>query len=232
MSSEKISLRVFRFDPNKDNKPRYETYAVPNQGKMTVLDALMWINDSIEPIGFRYECRFWSCGSCGVIANGYPILACKHVAENGMTVDPLPIYPMIKDLVVDTSQYNTKRRQLRPFLERTKPLKPFPEPEVTYEVDQKYREYVDCIDCLLCQVVCPVLKKPGTKFAGPALMTYLARFSQDPRDELDRVIIALSEGLMECTLCGKCDKVCPKGRKITEVDIMRLMRPAKQRKLA
>jgi succinate dehydrogenase/fumarate reductase iron-sulfur protein len=228
---KEIVVRVFRFDPCRDSEPRYKTYKVPYEEGMTVLETLIYINDNLEPIAFRYECRFQSCGSCGVMVNDYPVLACKQVAQDGMKIDPLPIYPVIKDLVVDTSHYYIKRRQFRPFLERTKPLKEFPEPEVTYEVDKKYREYVDCIDCHLCQVVCPVLKKPGTKFAGPALMTYLARFSQDPRDELDRVTIALSEGLMECTLCGECDKVCPKGRKITDVDINRLRKLAESRGL-
>lgn len=231
MLKEKISLRVSRFDPSVDGEPRYVTYQVQYEDGMTVLEALMWINDNIEPIAFRYECRYWSCGSCGVMANDYPVLACKQIAKDGMKIDPLPIYPVIKDLVVDKEHYYVKRRQLRPFLERTKPLKAFPEPQVTYEVDQKYRQYVDCMDCLLCQVVCPVLKKEKTKFAGPALMTYLARFSQDPRDELDRVTIALSEGLRECTLCGECDKVCPRNRKITEVDIKRLLELAAKRKL-
>jgi len=229
--SKEITVRVFRFDPSTDNEAEHRTYQVPYEQGMTVLETLKHINDEIEPIAFRYECRFQSCGSCGVVVDGKPVLACKQVAQNDMTIDPLPIFPVIRDLVINTDSYYVKRRQLRPFLERTKPPKEFPEPEVTYEVDQRYREYVDCIDCLLCQVVCPVLKKPGTKFIGPALMTYLARFAVDPRDGLDRVAIALSEGLLECTLCGECNKVCPKGRNITEVDIMRLRRLSESRKL-
>jgi succinate dehydrogenase/fumarate reductase iron-sulfur protein len=229
--SREIVVHVFRFDPCRDGEPKYKTYKVPYEEGMTVLEALKYINDNIEPIAFRYECRFQSCGSCGVMVNDYPVLACKQVVKDGMKIGPLPIYPVIKDLVVDTSSYYTKLRQLRPFLERTKPPKEFPELSLTYEVDKKYKEYINCINCHLCQAVCPVLKKPYTKFAGPALLTYLARFSQDPRDELDRVTIALSEGLMECTLCGKCDKVCPKGRKITEVDIMRLRKLAESQKL-
>lgn len=226
MPGEKIVARVLRFDPSKDTEPKYRTYHVPYEKGMTVLDVLRFINENVEPIAFRYECRFQSCGSCGLVVNGRPVLACKQPAHDKLEVGPLPLFPVIRDLVVNIDSYYAKRSQLRPFLERTKPVGEFPEPEVTYELDQKYREYVDCIDCLLCQVVCPVLKKPGTQFIGPALMTYLARFGEDPRDELDRAKIAVSEGLLECTLCGECDKVCPKGRKITEVDIMRLRRRA------
>jgi len=229
MEKEKIVVHVFRYDPTKDEQPKYKTYEIPYEDGMTVLEVLRYINDNIEPIAFRYECRFQSCGSCGLIVNGKPVLACKTVAQKEMKIEPLPIFPVIKDLVVDTSRYYEKLKQLRPYLERTKPPEKFPEPVVTYEVDKKYKEYVNCINCFLCQVVCPVLKKPNTKFIGPAFMTYLARFSEDPRDELDRVTIAISEGLMECTLCGECDKVCPKGRKITEVDIMRLRKIAESK---
>ena len=231
MSKEEITVRVFRYDPSQDSKPTYKTYQIPYEEGMTVLEVLKYIKDNIEPIAFRYECRFQSCGSCGVMVNGRPALACRQAAHNNMTIDPLTIFPVIKDLVVDTDSYYRKLSQLRPFLERTKPLKEFPEPEVTYEVDQKYREYVDCINCFLCQVVCPVLKKTGTKFIGPLFMTHLARFVHDPRDELNRLTIAISEGLLECTLCGECDEICPKGRRITEVDITRLRKLAESRKL-
>jgi len=231
MPKPNMTVHVHRFDPTKDNEPRYKSYKVPIEESMTVLDTLMYVNDNIEPIALRYECRFWDCGACGVMANGRPVLACKQAAQDGMKIGPLPIFPVIKDLVVDIGSYYRKRSQLRPFIERVRKPKEFPEPEVTYEVAQKYRQYVDCIDCLLCQVVCPVLKKPGTKFIGPALITYIARFAVDSRDELDRVTIALSEGLSECTLCGECNKVCPKGRNIAEVDIMRLRELAKEREL-
>jgi fumarate reductase (CoM/CoB) subunit B len=224
-------VRVHRFDPSSDIEPKYKAYEVPFEDGMTVLDTLMYINDNVEPIAFRYECRFWDCGGCGVIVNGHPVLACKQLATDEMKIGPLPIYPVIRDLVVDIESYYKKRSQLRPFIERVKKPREFPEPEVTVDVAQKYRQYVDCIDCLLCQVVCPVLKEPGTKFIGPALMTYVTRFAVDPRDELDRVTIGLSEGLLECTLCGDCNKVCPKGRDIVEVDIMRLRRLAESRKL-
>jgi len=227
MTEEKISVQIFRYDPTKDNEPKYEKFEVPYEDGLTVLEVLRYIYDNHTPIAFRYECRFQECGSCGVMVNGKPVLACKAKAEKEMKIEPLPGFPVIRDLVVDFDSFYQKRIKFRPFLERTKPLtKELPEP-LSYETDIKYKQYVDCIECFLCQVACPVLKEPGTHFAGPLFMNYLARFSQDPRDELDRVKIAVSEGLFECTLCGECDKVCPKGRKITEVVIKKLRQAAK-----
>ena len=224
--AEEITVKVYRYEPGSDEGPEYKTYHVPYEEGITVLEALMHINDNIGPISFRYECRFQSCGACGVMVNDKPVLACKQAAEAEIQVDPLPVFPVIKDLVVDHGSYYKKRAQLRPYIERTRLPAEFPEP-ISYETDLRYREYVDCIDCFLCQVACPVLKEKGTRFIGPALMTYIARFALDPRDELDRVRMALSEGLMECTLCGECEKVCPKGRRIMEVDIKRLRELAK-----
>lgn len=208
MRKDKISVKIFRYDPSIDQEPRYEEYQIPYRKNMTVLDTLRYINENIEPIAFRYECRYGTCGSCAVMFNGKPVLACQKRAEDDMRLDPLPIFPVIKDLVVDDTSYYEKRQQLRPYLDRTKPPKEFPEEEVTYELDQIFKEYVECIDCHLCEVVCPVLGKEG--FIGPALMTYMAWFAQDPRDETDRVNIALAEGLEVCTNCGKCDEICPK----------------------
>jgi len=212
----KISVSVFRYDPAKDFGPRYEKYEVACREGMTVLEVLRYIYDHHTPIAFRYGCRIKVCGSCAVMVNDRPVLACKEKAHPGMTIEPLPVLPVVKDLVVDFDAYHEARSKMRPFIQRTKDASEMPR-SLSYETVNKYRECELCIRCLMCDAACPVFRKSPQKFAGPSLLLEVARFFREPQDEGDRITLALSEGLLSCDLCGKCSEVCPAGIKVDEV---------------
>ena len=125
---EKVTARVFRYDPSTDDAHRYETYEVPYEKGMRVLGVLMHIQENIDTsLAFRYSCRRKRCGSCGVLVNGKPGLACMEEAKAEMVIEPLPNLPIIRDLVVETNEYEERIESIRPYLVRKK--QPEREPE-------------------------------------------------------------------------------------------------------
>lgn len=108
-------IKVFRFDPEKDTDPRYETYKVPLEG--TVLDALKYIYEEHDAsLSFRFGCSgptFERCGACAVKVNGEPALGCKKILKEQMTIDPHHKFLILKDLAVDFDRENTQNEELR-----------------------------------------------------------------------------------------------------------------------
>ena len=100
---ERALVRVFRFDPEKDDKPRYKEYDVPVEEGMSVLRALRYIYEHFDgSLAFRdYFCRTNQCGMCGMLVNGKPAFACNRKLEKETTIEPLAGFPVIKDLIVD-----------------------------------------------------------------------------------------------------------------------------------
>jgi len=209
-------VSVLRYDPDKDVSPRYEQYEVPFSDGMTVLEVLKYIYDNYSPIVFRYGCRIKVCGSCSVMMNNRPVMACKEKAEKVMTIEPIPVLPTIKDLAVDFDAFFDKRVKIRPFIEPPKKKIELPR-QLSYDVVNKYRECETCVECLICDAACPVVAKTPHLFAGPCTMLEIARLYRDPQDSGDRIRLAVSEGLFNCDLCGKCTEMCPVGIKIHRV---------------
>ena len=212
----KFEVSIFRYDPAEDFGPRYEKYDVPYRDGMTVLEVLKYVYDHYSPIAFRYGCRIKACGTCAVMMNSQPVLACKEKAQKVMTIEPLPILPVVKDLVFDFDPYFDKRAKIRPFIEPPKANIEMPR-SLSYEVVNKYRECEICIECLICDAACPVVRESKQRFAGPSVMLEIARLYREPQDDGDRIGLAISEGLLQCNLCGKCSEVCPVGIKVHEI---------------
>jgi len=95
-------VKVFRFDPEKEKAPRFETYEnIPYEG-MRVTDVLNYVYQNIDSsLAFRYSCRAGLCGVCVLKVNGKVCMACHKIAEKEMTIEPPGQHPVIKDLVVD-----------------------------------------------------------------------------------------------------------------------------------
>jgi len=218
MGEEKAKVKVFRYNPEVDAEPRYETHELPYQEGMTVLDALIYIRQNYDStLAFSYECRYGFCGSCTVEVNGEPTLACRAPVVKSMVITPLLNVPILRDLVVDYTAIMDRLVRIRPFLERRRPLEM--EPEQLLPADfSTFRIVSRCINCLSCISKCPAFTEAKHLFAGPMLMAEIARYAFDPRDGGDRIRTAYEEGLFNCAMCGKCKEVCP-----YDIDIPKLV---------
>ncbi|WP_292459814.1 fumarate reductase (CoM/CoB) subunit TfrB [Methanothermococcus sp.] len=189
----------------------FEEYDVPEN--ITVLDALNYINKTYNKnIQYRASCRAGQCGSCAMTINDEPRLACKTKVKDGMKIEPLKGFNIIKDLIVDRSSYYKKISNIRNYLQ-------YDEGDNNDELTIYPKDMHDlkdirrCIDCLSCLSICPARK--FSNFSGPTLMRQIARFAFDPRDNGDREKEAYFENIYNCTTCGKCVEVCP-----NEIDIV------------
>jgi len=207
-NQETIQMRVFRYNPEEDQEPHYEEYEVPYTTGMKVLQALIYVNEHHRAnIAFRYSCREWLCGSCTVLVDGRAGPACKTDAYDGMTVEPLPLFPVVRDLVVDRSRVNKKLLKMNPQLERIEPMSGFQ--KVTAAEMEDFFHSSQCIECLSCISACPVVSEVWSEFYGPMYMVVHSRMAYDPRDQGSRVKDAIFNGLYLCTTCGYCENVCP-----------------------
>src|ERR671934_949142 len=107
MPERTVTIRAARYDPEKDDRPRLQTYEIPfYDDSMVVLDALNHIKAHVDgSLSYRWSCRMGICGSCGMTVNGTPKLTCnaflRDYAPGPMRIEPLMGFPVIRDLVVD-----------------------------------------------------------------------------------------------------------------------------------
>ena len=104
--SDNATIKIRRFDPSVDKEPRYDAYEVPPEGwdGRKVIDTLRYIYENLDPgLSFREPCRQRLCGACTVMVNSKAVLACDALSKKEMVIEPLPGYPVIRDLVVDLS---------------------------------------------------------------------------------------------------------------------------------
>src|ERR1039458_8559213 len=116
-SRDSISVKIYRYDPATEKAPRYETFEVPLEKEMRVLDVLDHVAENCD-LGYRWFCGVKRCGMCGVTVNGKPVLACWEKATPSMVIEPLPNMPVIRDLVVDRSSLERTTLELEPCLKR------------------------------------------------------------------------------------------------------------------
>ena len=115
----KVRLSLFRFDPEKDQAPRFETHWVPFEEGMTILDAILYVYENIDrSLAFTYGCRYGRCGACAVNVNGKPTLICQTLASKEMVVEPLAHYPIVRDLVIERGRFGEGTKPHQPFLKR------------------------------------------------------------------------------------------------------------------
>lgn len=191
---------------------------MPYTPGMRVLDALHHIHDNIDgSLSYRWICRAGQCGSCSILVNGKAVLACQEEVketDEAITLDPLPIFPVIKDLVIDPGEAYDKLMKCEPYLKREGK---YERPDVLKTEDiadvKKFRE---CIECWCCVSACPVVNQVWDDYFGPMVMRKLCELKVDLRDVGERVDTALNEGLYHCTTCRNCWEVCPQDIEIPE----------------
>ncbi|MFB0568940.1 MAG: fumarate reductase (CoM/CoB) subunit TfrB [Nitrososphaeria archaeon] len=209
--SQTVEVSVSRYDPDKDDKPRYQKYEVPFTRGMVVLDALHHIYENEDSsLAYRWNCRTGQCGSCSVMVNGKPRPACRTPIEPGQSyhLEPLPRFPVIRDLVVDIDRGVSRLQKIRPYVNRVKPA---PRPETIHRQEaDKVAELRKCIECWSCVAACPAIVDAWQEFIGPLGVRKLASLELDPRDVEDRARIAFMSGIYDCTTCGACKESCIK----------------------
>ncbi len=209
-----IKTSVQRYNPDIDDTPYFQDFDVEYEPGMTVLDALLYIQDKFDSsLAFRWECRGGQCGSCAVRVNTIARIACRTKVnpDEDLILEPLEKMPVIKDLVVDMAQTTYRIRRIRPYVARDKPVE---HPEIIHaEEIEKLREIRKCIECSACLSNCPIVHETWD-YPGPMIIRQLARLELDPRDVEDRVAMAMNESLYSCTTCKMCEDICPKSIKI------------------
>lgn len=223
---EILKVKVFRFDPTTDDKPYYKTYDVPFTFEMMkIIDVLRYIQEKIDhSLSFTWDCRLWNCGLCGVSVNKRPCLACitdvKDVTTNGeLIIEPLPHYPIVKDLVIDRTPELDEMRKRKIKYVRNDPPETIPEPMDPEQIAFHRDWYLACISCLVCSSACPAFSLKYEEFVGPHLSVKIAKYLSHPKDEGDRAKQAYESGIFRCLGCGRCDVVCPLKLEISEKSI-------------
>lgn len=215
--SDPIRVTIKKFDPSRDPAPYYQTYVVPYKREMRILEVLDCIVEELgESLAYQWYCGVKKCGMCGMMVNGKPTLGCWEAVEAEMTIEPMANFPVIRDLVVDRSKYIHDMLAIKPVLERATPYEGFPEP-ITGTQMALTAEAMHCIECLLCNSVCPTY---GAEFVGPAPLVQLARFALNPRDGGERGELSVNiGGIDNCVSCYQCSEACPVGIRVLEVCI-------------
>lgn len=214
-----LKVEIYRYNPDTDSAPRMQTYEIDTQGKdMMVLDVLELLKEQDATLAYRRSCREGVCGSDGMNINGKNGLACitplsDAVTKNRLILRPLPGLPVIRDLVIDMSQFYAQYRKIEPFLQNDTPA-PAIERLQTPEEREKLDGLYECILCACCSTSCPSFWWNPDKFIGPAGLLQAYRFLADSRDTAtDQRLSNLDDpySVFRCHSIQNCVDVCPKG---------------------
>jgi fumarate reductase iron-sulfur subunit len=213
-----ITMDVARYRPEQESEPTTQPYRVPLREGWTVLDGLNYIKDHLDgTLSYRSSCRMGICGSCGLTVNGEPKLSCAtflaSYTPESIRVEPLNNFPVVRDLVVDITDFMRKLVKVTPWVVRDDELPQAHEYLQTPAEMNEYQQYSMCINCMLCYSACPIYAL-NPAFIGPAAIAVAQRYNLDSRDQGALVrsdVLTASDGVWGCTSVGECTSACPKG---------------------
>lgn len=220
----KVTFRIQRYNPEKDTEPYFKDYTLDGlDGTYRVLDALHDIKWKIDgTLTFRRSCAHGMCGSDGMRINGKNGLACSMLLKDikninkPIVIEPLPYLPIIKDLVVDMSDFFKKYELVKPYLiNREAP--PQMERYQSEDDAELLMESTKCIMCACCTTSCPSLWS-NENYLGPAAILKSFRFAFDSRDdgsEEHTEAVDSPDGIWRCHTIFNCVEACPKEINIT-----------------
>jgi fumarate reductase iron-sulfur subunit len=227
LTPRRLRFEIFRFNPEDPaSRPHTQTFEIDELPYMSLYSALTEIRETLDPgLQFDFSCRSAICGSCGMIVNGRPALACRTLTSDlpdTIRLYPLPVFKLIGDLSVDTGTW------FRQMAERTEswiharlPFDPdAQEARMSDDLAQAIYEGDRCIECGCCIAACGIANV-NPAFLGAAGLNRMARFMLDPRDERSDAdwfeVVASDEGVFGCVGMMACEDVCPKELPLLEV---------------
>ncbi|MEK7495345.1 MAG: 2Fe-2S iron-sulfur cluster-binding protein [Patescibacteria group bacterium] len=212
----KIKFFIYRYNSQKKEKLKYDSFDVPYNKGMTVLDVITYIYKHLDPtLAFRYECRQGICGTCGVMLNKKPVLSCStqiNPTLETQMIEPLANFPVEKDLIVNLEPILKKYERIKPYLDKIHKV------IITKKKSNESKAFRKCIECGNCIAGVPELEKTLKGCMDPMSLVKIARYLTDPRDGLDRKAMAKKGGIDKYSneLGKKLSLVCPRGIPIDE----------------
>lgn len=218
--SRTLVLNVFRHNPRDPaDVPRTQVYRLDETPGMTLFIALSRIRDELDPsLNFDFVCRAGVCGSCAMVINGRPGLACRTLTASlpaEISLFPLPGFELIGDLSVDTGKWmRAMSERLHAWLHlEAEPNLDVLEARMEPEMAEAVYELDRCIECGCCVAGCGTAQmRPD--FVGAVGMNKIARFRLDPRDvraDADFYeVVGDDSGIFGCMSLLGCHDVCPK----------------------
>ncbi len=216
-----IRFIIRRFNPETDEAPHNKEYTVRVEPGMTVLEGLHQIKGEQDAtLVWRFSCRMGVCGSCGMLVNGKPMLACNsqilHLTNSVLTIGPLPNFKILRDLVPDLMPMLKNHIAGKPHIVREDfdpALTPTDEYYQTPEELVRFLQFSYCIKCGCCMAACPTMAL-DLDYKGPMPLAQYHRYNADTRDggfEERAKLAGGTGGVVRCHYAGECSNVCPKG---------------------
>ncbi|KAL6655686.1 hypothetical protein ACP70R_006512 [Stipagrostis hirtigluma subsp. patula] len=225
-------FQVYRWNPDSPGRPFLQSYFVDLAacGPM-VLDVLVKIKSEHDStLAFRRSCREGICGSCSMSIDGVNTVACLKPVDTDTSrasmITPLPHMYVVKDLVVDLTNFYQQYKSIEPWLKTKRPPPPASAEEAgargtargEHRQSPAQRKKLDglyeCILCACCSTACPSYWWNSEEFLGPAALLHAYRWVSDSRDDYgEERVQALAEGwdkMYRCRMIKSCTATCPK----------------------
>lgn len=214
-----ITVKIRRCCGPEDAEIRFDTFEVPRENNANVLDVVNYIQNHLDPtLAFRYSCRAGMCGTCSMRINGRNRWSCRTPVKSFksalLTIEPLPHYPIIKDLAVDMKPFFDRYRRIRSEFVPQEPDRPTfakipPNSKERRDIDPQ----IVCITCGCCYGECNIVET-NKRYLGPAAMNRAFTLIADSRDGATQErlhILNGHQGVWGCHTQFNCTDVCPMG---------------------